>query len=505
MNKIIPVFLIATGLFFLSACKKDKRLPLVATSAVQAGIVTAQIAGVLYEEGDSRVTEKGICWGEQGNVSIDNNKVICTDQGSAFTAALSGLADNKSYYAKAYAINSLGVSYGREITFKTQSNILPIMTLYLTFSPGPTSADVRVYLEQSSKATYTTGLCWSTMPMPTVSNNTMMVTQITQNDPSNFANNYYSTIQNLNQTTTYYVRAFSTNGIVTLYSNEISLTTQHYVDITYLSSLTFTSASITTTISSNISGSSITAVGVCWSTNPMPTTVNSKSELMVYPGSSFTRTLSPLNAGTTYYMRSYIKAAGITYYSPQKVINTYKSTVTDIDGNSYNTVQIGSQEWMVGNLKTTRYNTGAIMQLVTSYNQWVNLTNAQTPAYCYWNYQASYNTLYGKLYPRYVAFDPAIAPVGWHVATLSEWQTLFASNIMADLWNGGTGFNGNYTGLSLSPGGKWDLGFQNFGTFGYFWAPPSLTQNNSMEVAVNSYYPNMGLNASGYSIRCVKN
>lgn len=508
MYKLISCLLIISGLFIFNSCKKNKRPPLVTTSAINAGILNAQVAGVLYDEGSSKVTEKGICWGTQKNVSIDNNKIISTTGGTNFTEQLNGLEDNRIYYVRAYAINSFGVSYGREMSFTTQSNALPDMDLFLSSTPGPTTASIRLYLEQYSTATYTTGLCWSTIPMPTVSSNTMLVTQITQSNPWNYSNNFYLTLQNLQVTSVYYVRAFSTNGVTTKYSDQLKFTTEHSVDIAYLNSRSFTSASLTSTLTGNINYTSITAVGVCWSTSPLPTISNSKSEQAYSP--SYTRTLTLLTAGTTYYVRAYVKTASATYYSPQKVLNTFNSTVTDIDGNSYNTVKIGNQEWMTSNLKTTRYNTGASLQLVTNTSQWLSSASAQTPMYCYYNYQVSNNTLYGKLYPRYVAFDANIAPVGWHVATLSEWQTLFANTITADLLSGsGANFDGNYSGLSLPYGGKWDTdpasGFWFMGQGGTYWAPPSINQTNSMSAnSAFNYYTGIGVNESGYSIRCVK-
>ena len=55
------------------------------------------------------------------------------------------------------------------------------------------------------------------------------------------------------------------------------------------------------------------------------------------------------------------------------------TTITDIDGNVYHTVKIGTQEWMVENLKTTRYNNGVQIPLITDNTAWGNLT---TPGYC---------------------------------------------------------------------------------------------------------------------------
>jgi len=72
--------------------------------------------------------------------------------------------------------------------------------------------------------------------------------------------------------------------------------------------------------------------------------------------------------------------------------------VTDIDGNVYKTVTIGTQVWMVENLKTTRYNDGSAIPLDTNRNTWYELT---TGAYCWYNDSATYGSTYGALYNWY--------------------------------------------------------------------------------------------------------
>ncbi len=70
--------------------------------------------------------------------------------------------------------------------------------------------------------------------------------------------------------------------------------------------------------------------------------------------------------------------------------------IVDIDGNYYNIVTIGSQTWMQENLKTTKYNDGTAIPLVTDPTTWINLT---TPGYCWYNNDtATYKSTYGALY-----------------------------------------------------------------------------------------------------------
>jgi uncharacterized protein (TIGR02145 family) len=97
-------------------------------------------------------------------------------------------------------------------------------------------------------------------------------------------------------------------------------------------------------------------------------------------------------------------------------------TVTDIDGNVYQTVTIGTQVWMAENLKVTRYRNGDPIPNITSNSQWASLT---TGAYCEYDNDINNVATYGRLY-NWEAVDDSrnIAPEGWHVPTDAEWTTL---------------------------------------------------------------------------------
>jgi uncharacterized protein (TIGR02145 family) len=96
--------------------------------------------------------------------------------------------------------------------------------------------------------------------------------------------------------------------------------------------------------------------------------------------------------------------------------------VTDIDGNKYNTVTIGSQTWMAENLKTTTYNDGTPIPNVTDNTEWSNLS---TDAYCWYNNDEATNKVaYGALYNWYAVETEKLCPAGWHVPTDNEWKAL---------------------------------------------------------------------------------
>ncbi|MBK7695522.1 MAG: fibrobacter succinogenes major paralogous domain-containing protein [Saprospiraceae bacterium] len=97
-------------------------------------------------------------------------------------------------------------------------------------------------------------------------------------------------------------------------------------------------------------------------------------------------------------------------------------TVTDIDGNVYHTVTIGSQTWMVENLNTSRYRDSTLIPNVTDNLAWISLT---TGAFCDYENLPSNSKTYGKLYNWYAVTDSHnICPIGWHIPSDAEWTTL---------------------------------------------------------------------------------
>ena len=140
---------------------------------------------------------------------------------------------------------------------------------------------------------------------------------------------------------------------------------------------------------------------------------------------TFTSSITGLTAGTTYYVRAYATNSAGTGYGNDISFTTQQGgvgNVTDDDGNVYHSVTIGTQVWMVENLKTTKYNDGTSIPLVTDATDWHNLL---TPGYC-WNNndEATYKATYGALYNWYTVNTGNLCPTGWHVPGDAEWTTL---------------------------------------------------------------------------------
>src|ERR1035437_5241046 len=96
-------------------------------------------------------------------------------------------------------------------------------------------------------------------------------------------------------------------------------------------------------------------------------------------------------------------------------------TVKDKDGNVYQTVKIGTQVWMVENLKTTKYNNGDPINNVSDKKTWSQLS---TGAWCNSDNDIATRNKYGKLYNWYAVKTGNLAPSGWHVPSDAEWEAL---------------------------------------------------------------------------------
>jgi len=197
------------------------------------------------------------------------------------------------------------------------------------------------------------------------------------------------------------------------------------------------------------------------------------------------------------------------------------STVKDADGNVYHTLTIGTQTWMVENLKTTKYRNGNPIPQVADSAQWIVLT---TGAFCYYDNTSTIGDTYGLLYNWFAVNDPRnIAPKGWHVATSDEWNTLNAF-LGGEMVSGGklketgsTHWNSPYTSAkdevgfkALPGGGRTNLGnFQNLGKQGLWW---TSTENNAADAwprGLSSDFAMLFMSFSldknsGFTVRCIK-
>ena len=128
-------------------------------------------------------------------------------------------------------------------------------------------------------------------------------------------------------------------------------------------------------------------------------------------------------------------------------------TVADKDGNRYTWVTIGTQVWMKENLKTTKYNDGTSIPLVTDDGAWSNLS---APGYCWNNNKKGFESTDGALYNWYTVNAGNLCSAGWHVPTNDEWTTLLNYlNFNGFNYDGST--SGWKVGKSLAATDSWAL------------------------------------------------
>lgn len=125
-------------------------------------------------------------------------------------------------------------------------------------------------------------------------------------------------------------------------------------------------------------------------------------------------------AGTIRYNNSAFEGWNGTTWVPLSKFS-FAGTVTDVDGNEYETVQICGQLWMAENLRATRYNDGAAIQISVG----SNITNPGATGTMYYPDDDPNNASdYGALYDFYCVETNKLCPVGWHVPDHNEWIEL---------------------------------------------------------------------------------
>ena len=206
-----------------------------------------------------------------------------------------------------------------------------------------------------------------------------------------------------------------------------------------------------------------------------------------------------------------------------KPTSGYGPNITDVEGNLYKTVYIGTQQWMAENLKVSKYSDGTTIPNIFDNTQWQNNT---TGAWAYYNNDVANNAKYGKLYNWY-AVSPTtngnknVCPTGWHVPTDAEWTILtdylggpsVAGGKMKEVgttsWNSPNTDATNTSLFSALPGGYCD-DFGNYyfvGFTGYWW---SSTGNNTGDAWFRLLYDSAGDVSRNYgknyglSVRCLR-
>jgi uncharacterized protein (TIGR02145 family) len=423
----------------------------------------------------------------------------------------------------------------------------PVVTTAIVSQITQTSASSGGNVTSDGGAEVTSkGVCWNIAENPTTSDNKTVDGAGTGAFTSN--------LTLLTPGTKYYIRSYSTNEAGTGYGKQLSFNTTA-VMLATVSTADVTSITETTAVSggdvTSDGGGTVNARGVCWSSTSQNPTIDDDNTTDGSGTGSFTSDLSGLSPGTDYYVRAYATNSAGTSYGSTISFPTAQSggtgiifnpgltygTVTDIDGNTYKTIEIGSkkgasgldgtgdikaaQVWMAENLRSTKYNDGTDIPLVTGNSEWTSLGS---PAYCWYDNDAVSNKeTYGALYNWYAVGTGKLCPDGWHIPTDNEWKTLTTSSGWESTTGGKMMETGtlhwvttsaeitNEYGFTALPGGYRhdELGtFDYRGYKGYFWSSTEASSISAWHrefttAAIYILRYNYGMK-TGFSVRCIK-
>jgi hypothetical protein len=326
--------------------------PTVTTSAaLNVGSSSAVLGGNVTSDGSVAVTERGICYSITQNPTTGDTKLAIGSGTGAFSNTITGLTQITTYFARAYAINSIGTSYGAQITFTTIQVNLPNVTTAAATSVASTSAALGGNVTSDGNAAVTErGICYSLSLNPTTAD-----TKVTIGNGSGVFSNV---ITGLAQNSTFYVRAYAINSQGTAYGNEVTFKTGTSISLAIISTL----APSGFTINSALAGGNITSDGnatvtergICYATVAAPTTNSSKVAIGSGPG-TYTTTITGLLANTTYYVRAYAINSQGTAYGNEVNFKIAPATLTTSAATSItmNTAILGGEVTIDGNTAVT--------------------------------------------------------------------------------------------------------------------------------------------------------
>jgi len=201
--------------------------------------------------------------------------------------------------------------------------------------------------------------------------------------------------------------------------------------------------------------------------------------------------------------------------------------IKDADSNDYTSVTIGTQVWMVENLKTTKYNNGDLIGTTTPVT--LDISGEAAPKY-QWAYDGNESNVdtYGRLYTFYAITDiRGVCPNGWHVPSDAEWTTLTTflggesvaggklKETGTDHWRTPNSDATNETGFTALPGGlRYASGPYVFNdSFGLWWSSTEYSEAYAYYRIVNYDGGDVTRDSSiyghekqaGFSVRCLKN
>ena len=221
----------------MKSCKKEITAPAVITVSVSGITQTSAVSGGnVTDDGGAEVIKRGVCWGTTQDPASASNHTRDGAGTGTFISNITGLTANTKYYIWAWALNSIGMSYGNENSFITNPVVLAtITTPDITSINSSTAVCGGNITSNGGGDIIERGICWAIHQKPTIKSD--------RTSDGTGSGSFTSEIKCLSFATTYYVRAYATNSAGTAYGNEQSFTTLGTNPVIFNSDLTYGSVS----------------------------------------------------------------------------------------------------------------------------------------------------------------------------------------------------------------------------------------------------------------------
>lgn len=470
------------SLIIFAGCKKEKNYILTTLEVTEIAGTTAKSGGEMKNEGGIKIIEMGICWNSGGEPTVSDNKIIDSLGQEKYVYLMEDLMPGSHYFVRAYVISDAGTGYRNTLEFDTKQSETPLVNTLSIDDEDITTTTVtcKGNIETNGGArVLKRGSVLSNVENVTLEN---CINSLVEDGEIEVFQGIFS---DLVPETRYYVRAYATNVMGIAYGKEISFLTKFNLpkmEIVSIDNIEPIKARCKIDVDEN-GGYPITEFGVCYSNYSNPTIYSSIIRYHREEGLGIKiNTLYGLKNNTEYYVRAYAEvnkgSETITYYGEETIFNTLDfpncGTVTDYDGNVYETVKIGNQCWMRQDLRTTHFSDGTPIDELDTNSKW---GNSKYPI----GYSRNGNTNFYKIG---AVFDKrtevsvpvfgnlqGVCPTGWHVPSKYEWDELInfcrgpdyagtklkiKDNNYWDQWNGPSA--DNESGFSAIGGGyrKWD-------------------------------------------------
>lgn len=287
---------------------------------------TAIVNGVVSHSGSKPLIERGVCYATHQTPTIADSVSVAGAEVGSFSCNLTNLQTSTSYYYRAYATNSIGISYGEQKMFTTTDGLPSVTTTAPSNILATTAQSGGNVTTDGGSPVTARGVCWNTMGNPNISDSH------TTNGTG--SGTFTANITGLLPSTTYRVRAYATNSDGTKYGEEkVFTTTNGLPSVTTNTPINVmaTTAQCGGSVTSD-GGSPVTARGVCWNTMGNPN-VNDSHTTNGTGNGTFMADISGLTPNTTYHVRAYVTNSMGTSYGQDKTFTTTSGLPTVVINN----------------------------------------------------------------------------------------------------------------------------------------------------------------------------